>query len=168
MAHDPRLLVLDEPTNGLDPVQRDDLLALVARLGSELGMNVLLSSHLLAEVEQVCDAVVILSDGRATTSRLRGADERPAQRALVVDRRSAPAVLAGLRTAGVDAHEPAAVDPDAPVDPLARLQVVLTGPHAEQVLTRVLAETGADLHQLSEPHHGLVDTYLATTSGSLR
>ncbi len=168
VAHDPRLLVLDEPTNGLDPVQRDDLLALVGRLGTELGMNVLLSSHLLAEVEQVCDAVVILSDGRATSSRLRGAGERSAQRALVVDQRSAAAVLAGLRAAGVDAHEPVSVRPDAPPEPLARLQVVVTGPDAEQVLTQVLAETGADLHQLSEPHHGLVDTYLATTSGSLR
>ena len=77
MAHDPRLLVLDEPTNGLDPVQRDDLLLLVRRLGAELGMHVLLSSHLLAEVEQVCDAVVILTDGRASPHASAG---RPSAR----------------------------------------------------------------------------------------
>jgi ABC-2 type transport system ATP-binding protein len=63
-AHDPSLLLLDEPTNGLDPVQRESMLDLVRRIGSEFGIHVVLSSHLLEEVEQVCDAVVILSEGR--------------------------------------------------------------------------------------------------------
>jgi ABC-2 type transport system ATP-binding protein len=63
-AHDPSLLLLDEPTNGLDPVQRESMLGLVRRIGTEFGIHVVLSSHLLEEVEQVCDAVVILSDGR--------------------------------------------------------------------------------------------------------
>jgi ABC-2 type transport system ATP-binding protein len=63
-AHDPALLLLDEPTNGLDPVQRESMLGLVRRIGTEFGIHVVLSSHLLEEVEQVCDAVVILSEGR--------------------------------------------------------------------------------------------------------
>lgn len=64
LAHDPRLLLLDEPTDGLDPVQRDDMLALVRRIGTEYGIDVVLSSHLLDEVERVCDGVVILGEGR--------------------------------------------------------------------------------------------------------
>ncbi len=63
MAHDPTLLLLDEPTNGLDPMQRDSMLTLIHRIGTEFGIAVILSSHLLEEVERVCDAVVILSGG---------------------------------------------------------------------------------------------------------
>ena len=65
IGHDPELVLLDEPTNGLDPVQRDEMLRLIHRVGHELGINVILSSHLLEEVERVSDAVVILDQGRA-------------------------------------------------------------------------------------------------------
>ena len=63
LAHDPDLLLLDEPTDGLDPVQRDDMLALIRRVGREFDIDILLSSHLLEEVERVCDSVVILANG---------------------------------------------------------------------------------------------------------
>ena len=76
MAHDPALLLLDEPTNGLDPMQRDSMLTLIRRIGTEFGIAVILSSHLLEEVERVCDAVVILSSGTVaaagTLDELRG------------------------------------------------------------------------------------------------
>ena len=68
IVHDPKLLILDEPTDGLDPVQRDDMLELLARIGREFDMVVLLSSHILDEVERVCDAVVILNEGRTVAS----------------------------------------------------------------------------------------------------
>lgn len=63
ISHDPELVILDEPTDGLDPVQRDDVLALIDRIGHDFGMSVLLSSHLLGEVEKVCDNVIMLADG---------------------------------------------------------------------------------------------------------
>jgi len=68
LAHDPSLILLDEPTDGLDPVQRDDMLTLIRRVGTEFGINVLLSSHLLDEVERVCDSAVILVDGRVAAA----------------------------------------------------------------------------------------------------
>ncbi|HVE75575.1 MAG TPA: ABC transporter ATP-binding protein [Actinomycetota bacterium] len=64
IVHDPKLLLLDEPTNGLDPVQRDGMLNLILQIGKELGMDVIVSSHLIAEVEKICDSVVILDSGR--------------------------------------------------------------------------------------------------------
>jgi ABC-2 type transport system ATP-binding protein len=60
IAHDPALVLLDEPTDGLDPVQRTEMLDLVRRIGSEFGMHILISSHHLEEVERICDAVVIV------------------------------------------------------------------------------------------------------------
>lgn len=68
IAHDPDLVMLDEPTDGLDPTQRETMLDLIRRLSSEFGMNVLLSSHLLDEVERTCERVVILKDGRVAAS----------------------------------------------------------------------------------------------------
>lgn len=97
IAHDPVLILLDEPTDGLDPVQRDAMLGLIRRIGTDFGINILLSSHLLDEVERVCDGAVILHDGTVAASgslaELRGTgegllldlDADPAQRASVVD-----------------------------------------------------------------------------------
>src|SRR5215207_3944282 len=64
LVHDPRLLLLDEPTNGLDPAGRDEMLALIRRIGAEFGISVLVTSHLLGELERVCDNVVIIDGGR--------------------------------------------------------------------------------------------------------
>jgi len=64
IVHDPRLLLLDEPTNGLDPAGRDEMLDLVRRTGTEFGMAVVVSSHLLGEIERVCDHVVAIDAGR--------------------------------------------------------------------------------------------------------
>jgi len=64
LVHDPRLLLLDEPTNGLDPAGRDEMLALVQRTGTEFGIAVIVASHLLGEIERVCDFLVAIDAGR--------------------------------------------------------------------------------------------------------
>jgi ABC-2 type transport system ATP-binding protein len=64
LVHDPQLLILDEPTNGMDPAGRDDVLALAADLARNKGMSLLFSSHLLPDVETVCDYVMVLGRGR--------------------------------------------------------------------------------------------------------
>ena len=68
LVHDPRLVFLDEPTNGLDPAARDDMLGLVQRVGADFGISVLVTSHLLGELERVSDHVVILDTGRLLRS----------------------------------------------------------------------------------------------------
>ena len=64
IVHDPRLLILDEPTNGMDPAGRQEILELSHDLAHNKGMSLLFSSHLLPDVEAVCDHVLVLSGGR--------------------------------------------------------------------------------------------------------
>src|SRR5215213_5587116 len=64
LVHDPQLVLLDEPTNGLDPAGRDEMLGLIRRIGTVFGISVVVASHLLGELERVCDAVVVIDGGR--------------------------------------------------------------------------------------------------------
>jgi ABC-2 type transport system ATP-binding protein len=64
LVHDPRLLLLDEPTNGLDPAGREEMLELVRRTGTEFGIAIIVASHLLGEIERVCDYLVAIDAGR--------------------------------------------------------------------------------------------------------
>jgi ABC-2 type transport system ATP-binding protein len=64
IVHDPRLLILDEPTNGMDPAGRQEVLELARDLAHNKGMSLLFSSHLLPDVEAVCDYVMVLARGR--------------------------------------------------------------------------------------------------------
>jgi ABC-2 type transport system ATP-binding protein len=64
LVHDPDLLFLDEPTNGMDPQGREEMLALILDLATNKGMNLILSSHLLPDVEYTCTHVVVLHQGK--------------------------------------------------------------------------------------------------------
>lgn len=105
IAHGPSIILLDEPTDGLDPVQRDDMLALIRKIGTEFEIDVLLSSHLLEEVERIADNVVIVADG---TVRAAGpiADLRSGRGGVIVQvaGRSVE-VAAALRARGIATEE---------------------------------------------------------------
>ena len=77
LVHDPEILFLDEPTNGLDPRAREDMLHLILELPQRRGCAIVLSTHLLPDVERVCDSAVIMHQGRVrfvgTIEALRGA-----------------------------------------------------------------------------------------------
>ena len=64
LVHDPALLLLDEPTNGLDPAGREEMLALISDIAAKRQMSLLLSSHLLRDVERVCERVTVIDKGR--------------------------------------------------------------------------------------------------------
>ncbi|HKI83137.1 MAG TPA: ABC transporter ATP-binding protein, partial [Candidatus Krumholzibacteria bacterium] len=64
LVHDPRLVFLDEPTAGLDPSGREEMLDLVRRTGREFGISLVISSHLMGDVERTCDRMVLLDRGR--------------------------------------------------------------------------------------------------------
>ena len=69
IVHDPGLVFLDEPTNGMDPQGRDEMLDLIKRIHKMLGIAVIVSSHILEDIERVCDHVVILNNGKLMLSQ---------------------------------------------------------------------------------------------------
>ncbi|TAL25305.1 MAG: ABC transporter ATP-binding protein, partial [Frankiales bacterium] len=69
LVHGPDLVVLDEPTSGLDPAGRAEMLAILRHLSRDLGIQVLLSSHVLEDIERTCDEVVVLASGRVSAQQ---------------------------------------------------------------------------------------------------
>jgi len=103
LVHDPRLLLLDEPTNGLDPAGRDEMLALVQRTGTEFGIAVIVASHLLGEIERVCDFLVAIDAGKLVRAApLREFTERTGTLAVEVEE-GAAGLAAALVGAGLSA-----------------------------------------------------------------
>jgi ABC-2 type transport system ATP-binding protein len=64
LVHDPDLLLLDEPTNGMDPKGRDDMLALVRDIAHNKKISLILSSHVMPDVDSVCDSVIVMNRGQ--------------------------------------------------------------------------------------------------------
>jgi len=106
LVHDPDLLFLDEPTNGMDPKGREEILELVRDLAHNKGIDLILSSHLLPDVEYTCDHVVVLDKGAIATSGPIEALKGPAGRIYEVRIKGdlAP-FLAALKAAGLESHE---------------------------------------------------------------
>ena len=77
LVHDPQLVLLDEPTNGLDPVGRDEMLGLIRRIHTDFGISVLVTSHLLGELERTCDHVVVIDGGKLLRSSSTRTSPRP-------------------------------------------------------------------------------------------
>ena len=152
IVHDPELVLLDEPTNGLDPMQRDQLLSLVRRCGSELGLNVVLSSHLLDEVERTCDRVVIIANGVASgggeVSDLEGDG---ASVELTVDNDAETAVRV-LREAGLQVQ----VDPNRPLN----LTCMYTDDSVYDIIARTLSAGGVGIRRLDRERRTLEDAFL--------
>lgn len=68
LVHDPAFVFLDEPTAGLDPAGREDMLTLIRKTHREFGISVLFSSHLMADIERTCDRIIVLQGGRLVQS----------------------------------------------------------------------------------------------------
>jgi len=107
LVHDPDLLFLDEPTNGMDPKGRDEMLELVRDLAHNKGVNLILSSHVLPDVEYTCDSVVVMDKGRVAASGPIAALKQPRGRVYEL-RVKTPVDLetffGRLRAAGLECH----------------------------------------------------------------
>jgi len=147
----PELIVLDEPTNGLDPAGMADMRALVVSLARG-GQTVLLSSHLLAEVQEICDRVGVISQGRllreSTVAELRGG--------VTLRVRAEPedaAIAVAMRLAGDDGvrrERDGGLDLDLPAD-------------AAPELARELVAAGLDVHEISARERSLEEVFFEMT-----
>ena len=104
IVHDPRLVLLDEPTAGLDPGGRDEMLDLVRRTGRDFGISIVFSSHLMGEVERTCDNIIVLEAGRVTQQgSVTGFTENTDVLAVEVDARH-DEVIAALASRNIEAQ----------------------------------------------------------------
>ncbi len=105
LVHDPDLLFLDEPTNGMDPKGRDEMLELIHDLGHNKNVNLILSSHLLPDVEFTCDSVVVMDKGKVVAQgpidELKGPGGRVFELRI---KGSLPAFVELLNQAGMECH----------------------------------------------------------------
>lgn len=154
IVHDPALVLLDEPTNGLDPLQRESMLDTIRRIGHDLGIHILVCSHLIHEVERVCDHVVVLDAGRLHASGSVSGMVATGDRMLVEVDREVGAVLSALRDHGIE------------VEPLDGTRLLVTV-EAEEVLDLIrdaVAASGAGLHRLQRQSATLEQRFFGAAS----
>jgi ABC-2 type transport system ATP-binding protein len=151
IAHDPELVLLDEPTDGLDPMQRTEMLALIRRIGTEFGVHILVSSHHLEEVERICDAVVIVEGGEVVHAGTL-ADLGGGREGLVVEVDERPEELAArLAARGIQAKVDGGV-------------LVLDGADGvHDAIRDAVAELGLGLRRLEPRGRTLEDVYLGAS-----
>ena len=105
LVHDPDLLFLDEPTNGMDPKGRDEMLELIRDLAHHKNVNLILSSHLLPDVEYTCDRVVVMDKGAVAAQGPIEALKGPSGRVFELRiKGDLAAFVERLRAAGLECH----------------------------------------------------------------
>ncbi|GAB3971010.1 ABC transporter ATP-binding protein [Streptomyces sparsus] len=163
LVHDPQLVLLDEPTNGLDPVGRDDMLGLIRRVHTDFGISVLVTSHLLGELERTCDHVVVI-DGGALLRSSATSDFTQATAALAVevtDSERYPDGSSALRAALVEAGLRAEPEPAADGLPGAG-HVVLVDVQDDSAYDRVrdtIADLGLGLVRMEQRRHHIAEVF---------
>ena len=148
LVHDPDLLLLDEPTNGLDPAGRDAMLNLIQRIGNEFGISVVVCSHLLGEVERICDSLIAIEGGR-----LLRADRISAMTA-------ASDILAVEVSEGTEELAAALTGQGLAVSHEGRLLLVpLDSDDAYDRILRVVADLDLPLHRLDQRRHRVAELF---------
>jgi len=153
LVGDPRLLLLDEPTNGLDPAGRTAMLELIARIGAEFGISILVASHLLGEIEQICDQLVAIDGGRLLRADTISSVTKASEALLVevdegVDLLRAELVRRGLTPA-----------------PFQRgLIVQLAGDETYDIIRDSVADLGLPLSRMEQRRHRIEELFRADTA----
>lgn len=101
LVHDPAFVFLDEPTAGLDPAGREDMLALIRKTHREFGISVLFSSHLMADIERTCDRIIVLQNGRLVQSGEVGHFTKETETVFIEVDLNREALVAALQKRGV-------------------------------------------------------------------
>jgi ABC-2 type transport system ATP-binding protein len=151
LVHAPELVILDEPTNGLDPAQRTEMLEVIRRVSRDLGVRVLISSHILDDIRRTCDPVVVMREGRVTLDRPLAARAGEDDSMLIETVADPAPLLALLSGRGLQVEAAGAL----------RLRARISGPADRVAIRDAAAETGAGLRRLHPDGPSIEDELLA-------
>ncbi|MGA8115007.1 MAG: ABC transporter ATP-binding protein [Actinocatenispora sp.] len=155
LVHDPDLLLLDEPTNGLDPAGRDAMLALVHRVGTEFGISVLVCSHLLGEVERICDGLVAIEGGRLLRAdRVSAMTQQTSVLTVEVDE-GADQLAAALTARGLTVGRDGAA-----------LMTPLDSDGTYDLVRDLIVDLELPLHRLEQRRHRVAELFRSTGTGT--
>jgi len=151
IVHSPHLVLLDEPTNGLDPRARDDMLELIGRIGHDFGISVMVTSHLLGELERTVDHVIVIDAGRL----LR------AERTQDLTHTTGNVLVEVLGPPGSDRRiGQALLDRGVTAWPVGdRIEVRVERPETLDLIRDLVADEGLGLVRLQEVHHSLEEVF---------
>jgi ABC-2 type transport system ATP-binding protein len=154
LVHDPKLIFLDEPTNGLDPAGRDDMLGLIRRIGTDFGISVLVSSHLLGELERTCDHVVVIDGGHLLRSTSTAEITAEGQVLLVEVTERAGELVDLLTAAGYQAAANGSA-----------LEIALVGDVTYDAVLAGVNNLGVGLVRLERPRHRMAELFKTPAGG---
>jgi ABC-2 type transport system ATP-binding protein len=148
LVGDPKLMLLDEPTNGLDPAGRSSMLELISRIGAEFGISVLVASHLLGEIEQICDQLVAIDAGRLLRADTISSFTRASEVLLVEVDEGTAELAAELGRRGLE-----------PVRYEKALLVRLAGDATYDAVRDAVADLGLPLSRMQQRRHRLEELF---------
>ena len=151
LAHDPIIVLLDEPTAGLDPGGREDMLRLIRRTGREFGISIVLSSHLMGDVESTCDRIIVLDGGQVTEQGSVSQFTQETETLLIDVDDNREELVTALASREIFAT----VDGNS-------LAVELENEAQYDQIRDALVETGARLRRMAPRRHQLTDIFRST------
>jgi ABC-2 type transport system ATP-binding protein len=157
IVHGPKLLFLDEPTNGLDPAARQRMIRLIQEIRDQGDMHIILSSHLLRDVEQTCDQVLILKDGEVAAYCDLEEERRANRRFLELETRGGN----GSFTAGLEG-----LGCEVAVGGGERLKLVLPDGVEVRQLYELAAAKSVQIRRLQHKRDSLEDIFLKAMGGA--
>jgi ABC-2 type transport system ATP-binding protein len=154
LVHDPALAFLDEPTAGLDPIGRTEMLELIRRVGREFGISIVISTHLMGDVERTCDSVVVLDGGRLLRTGAVSGFTEETETLEVELLEGAAAVATVLARRGLEAQVDGGL-----------LTLEHVSGEAYDVVRDAIVEAGALLYRLAPARHTLADVFAPADDG---
>jgi ABC-2 type transport system ATP-binding protein len=150
LVHDPKLVLLDEPTNGLDPAGRDEMLGLIQRIGSEFSISVVVTSHLLGELERIADHIVVIEGGVLQRSTSTADATQLSGVVLVEVTDQAAEIIARLRAAGAQVADAGGSQ---------SFTVELSDETVLDAVQRAVADLGVGLIRMQRRRHHLAEFF---------
>ena len=157
IVHDPVMVFLDEPTAGLDPTGREEMLDLIRRIGTDFGISALVSTHLMGDVERTCDNILVIEAGRVTEQgAVKGFTQETQTMYIEVDDRR-DELVAALADRGIEANG----------DGHGPLLVENLGDEGFDAIRDALVASGAPLRRLAPGRAQLSDIFKAADTGRM-